>query len=88
MKSLEPDVVFINNSGLEFRDISSEEYRAYTFSVQDGVSDVTIEDPLWLHISESGGHRIFDAEGISHYIPTGWILLSWKAKPDQPNFEF
>jgi len=72
----------INKSAHEFTDISSEEYRTYRFV--DG--SFTINRPLSLSVSPSGGHRVFDASGRSHYIPTGWIHLEWMAKAGQPNF--
>lgn len=65
-----------------FSDIDSEEFRTYVF--KDG--EITINSPLKLNVSNSGGHRVFDAQGISHYIPSGWIHLFWKAKENQPNF--
>lgn len=73
---------FNNKSGLEFTDISSEQYRQYDFI---GAA-IRIEQPLQLHVSESGGHRIFDVQGVSHYIPKGWIHLSWEVKENAPNF--
>lgn len=75
---------FINNSGFEFKDISHEEYRIYTFSDME----IKINEPLKLNVSKSGGHRIFDANGISRYIPSGWREIQWKAKKGQPNFDF
>ena len=74
---------FGNATDLEFEDISSERYREYRFL---GGDVVRIEAPLKLNVSESGGHRIFDGEGVSHYIPAGWIHLSWVAKNGEPNF--
>ena len=74
---------FRNSSNLEFSDISSEAWREYRFA--DG-QVVRIDEPLKLNVSESKGHRIFDAAGISHYIPSGWIHLRWEAKSGQPNF--
>lgn len=74
---------FRNSSTLEFSDISSEAWREYRFA--DG-QVVRIDEPLKLNVSESKGHRIFDAAGISHYIPPGWIHLRWEAKAGQPNF--
>jgi hypothetical protein len=76
-------VEFRNTSNLEFSDISSEAWREYRFA--DG-QVVRIDEPLKLNVSESKGHRIFDAAGISHYIPPGWIHLRWEAKAGQPNF--
>lgn len=73
---------FENESGLEFTDISSEAWRMYSF---ENGETIRIEKPLQLHVSAEG-HRIYDAEGVSHYIPMKWIHLSWKAKEGQPNF--
>lgn len=74
---------FDNQSQLEFVDISSEEHRTYRFNNNQVVH---IQNPLRLNVSASGGHRIFDAEGNSHYISPGWLHLKWKAKPGQPHF--
>ncbi len=76
---------FNNASDLTFTDISNELYREYRF----GDDVVHIEKPLKLNVSlSSGGHRIWDEAGISHYIPAGWIHLIWESKPDKPNFDF
>ena len=56
---------FNNATDLEFVDISSEQWREYQFL---GGETIRIDAPLKLNVSESGGHRIFDAEGVSHYI--------------------
>lgn len=64
----------------EWVDISSEKYRRYVFP--DGV--VEIVEPLNLHVSESGGHRVFN--GRSWYIPPTWIAIEWEAKDGQPHF--
>jgi hypothetical protein len=75
---------FFNDSDYEFVDISSEEFRQYAFEN----STIEIVEPVLLSVSESGAHRIFDAEGVSHYISPGWLAISWKAKPGRPHFEF
>lgn len=74
---------FKNATDLEFADISSELWREYHFL---GGESVRIDTPLKLNVSESRGHRIFDAQGVSHYIPAGWIHLEWKVKDGAPNF--
>lgn len=74
---------FSNESDLEFTDISTEEWREYRFA---GGEVVRIDHPLKLNVSESGGHRIYDAAGRSHYIPAGWIHLVWQAKDGAANF--
>lgn len=78
-------IEFRNNSGLAFSSLESELWRSYTFP---GGDVVTINDPQYLNVSSSGGHRVFDAGGISHYIPKGWIHLTWSVKEDQPHFDF
>lgn len=67
----------------EFTDISSEQFREYTFA---GGDVVRIEKPSKLHVSESGGHRVLDGAGESHYIPPKWIRLRWVAKEGSPPF--
>ena len=72
---------FVNKSKYEFIDVSNEEWREYDF----GGTIVVLKDPLKLAISESG-HRVFTGDGISHYIPKGWMHLRWKAKAGAPQF--
>ena len=74
---------FRNESGLDFTDISTESVRRYHYK---GGETVEIPGPLMLNVSRSGGHRIFDENGVSHYIPKGWIHLSWVAKPGSAHF--
>jgi hypothetical protein len=76
-------MTFQNESGLEFTDISSETYRQYEYS---NGKIVRIDEPLRLHVSKSGGHRLFDSSGVSHYIPKGWVRLQWKAREGKPHF--
>jgi hypothetical protein len=73
---------FKNASGLPFSDISTELYREYDF----GNYKVRINEPIFLNVSKSGGHRIFDGSGKSHYIPTGWIHLYWEVSEGKENF--
>jgi len=65
----------------KFIDISSEDFREYTFLADNGMRiRERVERPVKLHVSKSGGHRVFDKEGIGHYIPKGWIHLRWYPK--------
>lgn len=74
---------------IEFVDIDSEEWRIYEFQGKSGTIDkIKINSPISINVSESGGHRVLDAEGISHYIPKGWIHLYWRTKEGQPNFVY
>lgn len=73
--------VFNNGTSLMFTDISSEQYREYTFPA----GSIRIDNPLQLNVSKNG-HRVFDEQGVSHYIPQGWIHLKWEVKLGQPNF--
>lgn len=67
-----------NETGLQFTEINSEKYRVYEFP---GGEQVRIDNPTHLNVSKSGGHRILDAQGISHYIPPTWIHLYWEGNP-------
>ena len=70
---------------LEFKDISSEKQRKYTFP---GGDVVVIDRPSKLNVSDSGGHRVLDLSGVSHYVPAGWIHLEWTVFEGKPNFSF
>lgn len=73
----------INKTDLEFKDISNEEYRIYVFPEY---VTIRIDKPTHLNISKSGGHRLLDENGESHYIPTGWVQIKWRAKKCEANF--
>lgn len=75
-------IVLHNESENKFVDISSEEYRTYTFP---GGEQVTITAPQHLAVT-AGGHRLLDADQVSHYIPKGWVHLQWKARKGSPHF--
>ena len=62
--------------GKGFDDISTERYREYVFHN----ANIRIEQPQWLNVSASGGHRLIDGSGISHYIPSGWVHLFWEVE--------
>lgn len=81
-------IEFRNVSGLVFKDIDDEEFRQYMF-VRDGkVIVLKIVRPIKLHVSKSGGHRLFTEAGTSMYIPYGWIGIEWKAKKGADHFRF
>lgn len=61
---------------LDWKDISHEIYRTYTFVIEGHRVDITIRNPVKLNVSKSGGHRILDAKNVSHYIPFKWIHLA------------
>ncbi len=85
-KRIERIAGFMNKSNLDFADISDEEYREYVFVVGDKEVIVKIDKPLRLNVSKTHSHRIYAADGMSHYIPAGWIHLRWKAKEGSANF--
>ncbi len=72
-----------NESGLAFTDISSEQWREYAYP--DG-GLLLIKGPIALNVSKSGGHRVLDGAGVSHYIPKGWRHLKWQVKDGLPHF--
>jgi hypothetical protein len=55
-------------------DLSKKETsRTYRFPNNEFV---TITKPQFVIISDNG-HRLLDGDGISHYVPYGWIELTW-----------
>lgn len=72
-----------NESPNEFTEIATEAYREYVFPCG---AVVRIDAPTHLSVSKSGGHRLLDAGGTSHYVPSGWVHLRWVAKTGQANF--
>ncbi len=77
------DITLRNQTKHMFIDVSSEDAIKYVFP---GGDVVLIQDPQWLSVSASENHRILDRRGVSHYIPFGWIHISWGARPGQPHF--
>lgn len=72
-----------NSSNLKFTDISSEEWREYIFSE---THIVRIDGPLGINVSKTGGHRLVDSSGTSHYVHKGWKHLRWQVKEGEPHF--
>ena len=64
-----------------WKDISTELRRHYDFNGYV----VTIENPIRLHVSSSGGHRIVDSDGNGHYVPAGWVHIKWENRPGIEN---
>ena len=46
----------------------------------------TIHRPRFLHVSDSGGHRIVDDQGTGHYVRPGWLAISWTVEGAEPHF--
>ena len=74
---------FINESGLKFDDINSEKTRIYHFS--DG-NTLVIEKPSKLHVSKSGGHRLYDESNKCYYVAPKWNYIEWSVKDGAPSF--
>lgn len=80
-----------NNPDLEFKSLTSEEYREYTFLTTresgygSAISEhvIRIDNPQALNVSKSGGHRIQAENGNGIYIPSGWVKLEWKNKESE-----
>ena len=59
-------------SPLPFKDIAGEGYREYVY---ESGARYRVEDPIALHVSASGGHRIINSDGLSIYVMAGWIAF-------------
>ena len=75
---------FLNKSGLEFSDISTETEREYGFP---NGQRLYIGKPVYLNVSKSGGHRVYTAEGWSYYVQPkdGW-WIRWRVSEGEANF--
>jgi len=85
MKSEEqPNEGFLNESGLKFNDISSELEREYFKYDKNFKLD---GNPLYLHVSASGGHRLYTDKDWCYYVQPkeGWAIR-WKVREGKPHF--
>jgi hypothetical protein len=78
-------IVVSENPDVVFKSIEDEEVRTYQFGFDQKVK---ILDPIALHISNSGGHRVVDSAGVAHYIQSGWLAVSWVNKEGAPRVNF
>lgn len=79
---------FRNGSDNEFLSLESEEWRTYVWVKEGFPIEVTINDPVCLHVSAAGGHRILDGSGVSHYVPKGWVEVKWEVREGMNHFDF
>lgn len=69
----EEELAFNNLEGLE-------EWREYDFG---GGKKYRIEKPIRVHVKrkpDGDSHRLIDAAGNRHYVPSGWIGFSFGGK--------
>lgn len=64
-------------------DISSEEYRTYTYA---SGARFTIVTPYKLHVMENGSHRVIDQAGVTHRPSPDYVGISWKPRAGEPPF--
>ena len=73
---------------LKKHDISSEEWREYEYAEGNGWANgideyvYLIPYPVTLYVSHTGSHRVVDKLGITHYMPSGWRVIRWRADPE------
>jgi len=72
-------------AGMQFSDVSAEEYRIYTFP---GGEKIRVDTPQYLNVSKSGGHRIIVSENSTVYIPAGWLSVQWVNRPGTGPLQF
>jgi len=73
---------FFNATNLKFIDIGHEEFRQYLFP---NGAKIEIQYPLKLNVDNRGIHRVYDATGLSYYIPPSWISVVTKPRPGGPD---
>ena len=91
MKEFEGRLI-TSDPDLNFRDIAAEMYRVYVYP--DG-SEVKIVNPIAVAVKAppagivgGGSHRVLDVQGVSNYIPAGWIHLYWTNHEKYPYYQF
>lgn len=65
-------------------DVSSEQYRFYTYPNGDVFR---ITGPVDLYITKNGSHRVVDVDGVTHRPERGYVGISWKQSNGKP-FDF
>jgi len=86
-----PPGEFSNDPSMVFYDISSEVERTYIFPNGEYIIDNPLAVCVTLASVPHGGgsHRVVDKAGNAHYIPRGWIAMTWeKANDDDKPFNF
>ena len=64
---------------LTFNPVDNELFREYTWG--DGFV-LRIDSPLWVAVSDSGGHRVMAADRNCYYVAAGWRFIHWVGKED------
>lgn len=73
-------------SGMKFKSVEDEKWRKYIYP---GGEYVLIENPVLLNVNtDSGGHRVLDSDGYSHYVKAGWLEIIWKVVDGAEPFAF
>jgi len=82
-------------SDLDWKDISDEQWRSYTFPTESGLATITVHNPKLLSIKAplfgktgGGSHRIVCMDGSSYYITYGWLSINWQVKDGKEPFAF
>lgn len=68
-----------------FKDVSAEIERTYHYP--DG-GKATFISPLRLHVSASGGHRLYLADDTCVYLKNDWRYITWKVRDGANHFDF
>lgn len=74
---------FNNETDLEFTDISNEIERHYIFP---NGTELLINNPLWLNVSKSGGHRIKAKYNCYYVKPSESWYIRWTVEEGKPDF--
>lgn len=85
-------VTFVVGAELEFKDVTDEYSRTFTFP---GGDRVVIQSPAFIMTKAppkgtvgGGSLRIIGLNGVVTYIPYGWISLSWVTRAGRPVVAF
>jgi hypothetical protein len=60
---------------MEFKEIKGERSRTYVFAQ----GEYTVKNAVGLCVRPSGSHRVEDAQGGKHIVPSGWMAIQVEA---------
>jgi len=70
--------VIAHESECNWKKISQELWRVYTYVYEWGVHQVEIINPVALDVRASGAHIVVDEDGIATYVTSGWLTIEWE----------
>ena len=81
---MEEHIELVSEADRTFTPVT-ERQRIYSFCVDGELFPVVIQGVRWVHVSNTG-HSLLTQDGVSHYVPFGWLHLGWEGEEGAPHF--